>query len=147
MTRRGFTLVEVLVVLVILAIAAGAVAPAILAPGDDDDVSAAVRETVKLLGSARREAARRGAEVTLSLDPGTGRYDVRAAGEGASPDSVAAGTLALPAGVTASAPVPRAEFRFDPEGGGWGVPLTLKGSRVAVVEVDRWTGEIRVEAR
>jgi general secretion pathway protein H len=142
-TRRGFTLVEVVVVLVILAVTAAAVAPALLSPAPRGPEAAAA-EVVRLLSSARRLAVDRAQPVSLALNPTAGTW--RAVAEPAG-DSLGAGTLALPEGVTLTAEGP-ARFVFHPMGGATGGWLTLSdGARTARVQVDRWTGEARVLGR
>ncbi|HEX6369728.1 MAG TPA: GspH/FimT family pseudopilin [Longimicrobium sp.] len=139
--RGGFTLVEVVVVLVILAVAAAAVAPALLSPAPRGPARAAAG-VGRMLASARRLAVDRGEAVSLTLNPAAGTW--RAAAEPAG-DSLAAGRIPLPEGVTLAAAPGPARFVFHPLGGATGVPLTLTGEgRTARVEVDRWTGEARV---
>jgi len=66
-SRTGFTLVEMLVVLILRGLAAALVAPALLPPRHDQS---AFKD---LVASAREAAARRGEVVYLSLDP-TGQW-------------------------------------------------------------------------
>jgi len=80
--RSGFTLVEVLVVLILLGVVAGLVAPALRPPPrpDESGVAALVRR-------ARQTAARRGETIYLGLSP-TGAWRI----DGAA--SLAEGALA-----------------------------------------------------
>jgi len=65
--RTGFTLIEMLVVLILMGLAAALVAPALIPPRRDaSDLGA-------LLGTAREAAARRGEVVYLQIEP-TGRW-------------------------------------------------------------------------
>ena len=65
----GFTLVEILVVLILMGLAAALVAPALIAPRREPDLKA-------LLGRARDAAARRGEMVYLQIEPsGTWRLE------------------------------------------------------------------------
>jgi general secretion pathway protein H len=145
--RRGFTLVEVLVVLAILGIAAAAVAPALArAARGSTPVERSTEEVLRVLRSARKEALQRGVAVTVWITPGSGRYRVvEAVSDGPAPDPVAGGVLALVPDTRLLADPPGASFAFDPLGGGSGGPLTVQGSTgVRVVRVDRWTGEPHV---
>lgn len=65
--HTGFTLVELLVVLIVMSLAAALVAPAILSRRQDDSALKA------LVASARAAAARRGEILYLHLEP-TGRW-------------------------------------------------------------------------
>jgi type II secretion system protein H len=70
--RSGFTLIEMLVVLILMGLAAALVLPALLPPHHDDSALKA------LLGSAREAAARRGEVVSLQIDA-TGQWRMAAA--------------------------------------------------------------------
>src|SRR6266566_2807249 len=78
--RRGFTLVEMLVVLVLLGLAAALVAPAFVPP------RARQTELVELIGATRDAAVRRGEVVALHVER-SGAWQV---------EGVAAGRLATP---------------------------------------------------
>jgi prepilin-type N-terminal cleavage/methylation domain-containing protein len=69
----GFTLVELMVVMVILALLAGVTVPALLATGrrQDDDLTDAVRRLEGLFRLARDSAIRGGTAVTVVMDSAT----------------------------------------------------------------------------
>lgn len=144
--RRGFTLIELVVVILLLGIVAGVSVPALARRGEDDALAAAAGDVVGLLGRARRTALERGRSVTLALDPASGRYQVRLTGE--SGDVVAEGTLALAGGVQLEAGHTGAAWVhvvFSPLGAAEGGPVIVRrGGRAAVVALDRWTGEASV---
>ncbi|HEY0036026.1 MAG TPA: GspH/FimT family pseudopilin [Longimicrobium sp.] len=144
--RRGFTLVEVVVVLVVLGIAAAAVAPAFLARTPQDDAAAAAAEVIQVLATARRAAVERGEPVTVTLETRSGAYLVRSGPAAA--DSVATGRVVIPAGVALVNVPGRAVSEFDPLGGARPATLRIVGTgTVMMIEVDRWTGDTRVVSR
>ncbi|NIM47700.1 MAG: prepilin-type N-terminal cleavage/methylation domain-containing protein [Gemmatimonadales bacterium] len=71
--RSGFTLLEVLVVLILIGMAAGLVAPAVLPPDRAEESS-----LTALIGSARDAAVRRGEVVYLHI-ASTGQWHLRGA--------------------------------------------------------------------
>jgi prepilin-type N-terminal cleavage/methylation domain-containing protein len=125
--RSGFTLVEILVVLILMALATALVAPALLPPRRERSALGA------LLGSARETAARRGEVVYLHIAP-TGEWRIEG---GANPLE---GTLATGRVQSfASAPVtlvvsPLGSCAFD----------VRSGAAAAVVELEPLTCEARV---
>src|SRR3989449_9367954 len=90
--RSGFTLIEILVVLILMGLAAALVAPALLPHHHDQSALSA------LLGSAREVAARRGEVVYLHIDP-TGQWRMEA---GANPLAGTLATGSVPPFLTAS---------------------------------------------
>lgn len=146
MSARGFTLVEVVVVIAILGIAAAAAAPALLGSDARDPLDVSAREVVSLLRSARRAAVERSVAVAVIVEPAGGRYWIEA-GAPTGADPVSTGVIPLASGVRLVSPVDRARFVFDPTGAGHGAPLALQGAGHVAVTVDRWTGEIRADAR
>lgn len=70
--RPGFTIIEVVVVMLILAVATAITIPALLPPPADDDLTAATRKIDLLFGIARDSAARSGGYVTVMIDSATG---------------------------------------------------------------------------
>lgn len=149
MKRTGFTLAEILVVLVVIGIVSAAVAPVLVRGDRPHPAGSAANQVRDLLATARRTAVRRGEAVVLELDTRTGRYSMvscaeRASGEGC----LAQGELVLPPQVAYDPPAGRRRFVFDPVGAGAGPALTLRGEgRSASVEIDPWTGEIRARTR
>ena len=121
----GFTLVEILVVLILMGLAAALVAPALIAPRREPDLKA-------LLGRARDTAARRGEMVYLQIEPsGTWRLE-----GGANPleGTLASGRiepfLTAPATLVVS---PLGSCAFD----------VRSGAAAQVVALDQLTCEIR----
>jgi type II secretion system protein H len=140
----GFTLVEVLVVILVLSLAAGVVAPALLGPGGRGDAEQAAEDVVALLRAARRTAVEEGITVSVRLDPATGRYWV-AEGDGGHRHR-AAGRVSLVNGVRLVAAEPRPRFTFLAVGGASGEVVLVQGpADQALVRVDPWTGDPRVE--
>jgi prepilin-type N-terminal cleavage/methylation domain-containing protein len=143
MTRRGFTIVEMIIVLAIIGLAAAVSAPAFIDWSRDEASRAPADPLLGILESARRTSAQRGQRITVSIDPQTRLYRAWAGGDPA--DSVAAGTVELPPGARLVAQGGRARFDFDPLGGAWGAPVRITGAGAElVVQVDRWTGDARV---
>lgn len=100
---RGYTLLEVIVVLVLLTLAASVVAPAFVAPRDRAAAAAAVR----IIGHARALAIRRAEALELRIEPsGTWRLDGVA--------SAQAGALAT--GTVSPAPRVAISLLFSPLG-------------------------------
>jgi type II secretion system protein H len=86
--RRGFTLVEILVVLILMGLMAGLVAPSIIGTGQSDDPVSELRELVR---SASAAAVKQGEVVQLSL-ASTGQWEL--VGTASSPpDEIASGQL------------------------------------------------------
>lgn len=145
--RRGFTLVEMIVVLIVIAVTAGLTAPAMMrmtgTAADDGDAA----PLVALLRGARRQAIEGGTVVTLLLDPKGARYRAdttspRGAG------MLSEGELAMDAGVTLESDSARVRFTFRPDGSVFGDTLTVRGRwTTARVSVDKWTGAIHVDGR
>ncbi len=143
---RGFTIVEILVVLAILGITAAAVVPALARATEEDDVTATARGVERVLLAARTTALERAARIDVELIPlpEGARYWVHTQG-GALLDS---GTIVLAGSSRIQSPVPRPRFRFGPTGIVDGDSLLVLGTAGArVLVIDRWTGAIRVDAR
>lgn len=142
--RRGFTLVEVVVVIAILGITAAAVVPALARVATEDDLTAATRQLETVFASARGQAVERATSVGVTLVPETGRYWTTPV-DGAVLDS---GRLTFPAGVRLQSRASRPTFRFDPLGTADGDSLVLVGTSGArAITVDHWTGELNAPAR
>ena len=139
----GFTLVEIMVVIAILGIAAAVVVPAFARGAAEDDLTRSTRTLGDVLEAARSRAIERAMSVTVTLAPETERYWVSAAA--AALDS---GALALDAGVRLQSLAVRPTFRFDPLGTADGDSVVLVGpSGARAVSLERWTGTLRAPAR
>jgi prepilin-type N-terminal cleavage/methylation domain-containing protein len=145
---RGFTLVEVVIVLVLLAIAAGVAVPALLEMTRESRGSRRTADEIgTLLQRTRRTALDRGTAVTLTLSPVDGRYWVSTS-EWPDDQPVAAGALELDPGVRVLSAAPRVRFRFDAAGRGAGDPVLVEDAGPGViVGLAPWTGEPFVRTR
>jgi len=143
--RRGFTLWEMALVLLVLAIATALAIPAFARLGQPDDADArAADELLRLLRASRRAAVEHGATVTLVVDPATGRYradSVGAAGSG----PLAEGTLALGADGALDTELPRLRWIFRSTGAALADTVRVRDARAdggsLLVRVDPWSGE------
>lgn len=145
-TRRGFTLMEMAVCMVIMAIAAAVVAPAISRLGDGKPESAGDR-LVALLKQARSYAIERNYTVAVRIDPVNNRYRVDTTGVrgmGVLADT----TLELGDAESLESPLDRLLFVFKPNGSVMGDSLIVRGiGTTSVLTVDSWTGEAKLESR
>ncbi|MEO8560972.1 MAG: prepilin-type N-terminal cleavage/methylation domain-containing protein [bacterium] len=137
--RRGFTLLELLVVLVLFAITAAAAVPAFLGERAD----AAERETATAVAMALtrvRDGARAsGAPASLVLAPAEGRMWL------VWRDSTMVEQIPLAPGVHVVAQhTERMECRFTPIGTATSFVVTIQGTRSLAVRVDAWSGDITI---
>ena len=139
--RAGFSLIEVLVVLVLLGIMAAVSVPAFRGLQEEDPAVETARELRELLTRVRATAIERGESATLALDPEGSRFRVTVGSEGA-PEDLAEGRLQREAPLY---PTPGARYlrlRFTPSGAVFGDSIVVAGGpRALVVGADRWTGE------
>ena len=143
-TRRGFTLIEITVVLFIIAIAAAVTVPAILDEPVQDDIVTAGRQLERLFRVARDSAHRSGTPVTLSIDSLTGMIWLASAGDTATAMLTATSgfTLPLPDGVRLQLTKPRAVFAFAPGGAVFADTVLLRTALVTrTITLDPWTGD------
>jgi general secretion pathway protein H len=140
---RGFTLIEILVVLAILAAATAIAVPMFRVPGAASEIRRSVLVLANDLRLARAAALKSNAITFVDFDLGAGRY--RAASAGAD--------RALPAGVRLTVVTPVEEqtgpasgrVRFRADGSSSGATLTVAGDgAVARVDVDSFTGGVHV---
>jgi|1185.fasta_scaffold1039435_2 general secretion pathway protein H len=143
--RVGFTLVEMLVVIVILAIVSAVTVPA-LRSDPDDEVTTTAGVITRLLAQSRETAVRRGEAVDLIVDAENARYWAVVAETGKRDSVLSYGAIAIPTGANVTADESRSRYTFLPTGGTSGGSLTLRmNSRAAVINLDRWTGDARAE--
>ncbi len=142
--KRGFTLVEMLVVMIVIATVTAVTVPAITRLNDEDELTGAARELVTLLERARATSVEQGVPVTMTIDPASGRYWVRV-GQGLAPEVFRTGTVSLGPGVTLASTLDRVTFSFDPLGPAYGDSLYVQApSGGALIGVERWTGRLYV---
>ena len=147
--RRGFTLVELLVVLMILAIAAAAVAPTLRAANRRPAADAG-RAAAALARRAQHAAAVRGGRVTVSIELATGRFWSTAPGAAlAGADTLEAGVVARGAGARWSGGSDGwGTLTFDPDGPARADLLEVTDGRERyALLVSPWTGAVAVAER
>lgn len=141
--ERGFTLVELVVTLLVLALAASVAVPAFRPEEARGDLDRAVEAFEDLLRAARDSAVAAAVPVTLSIDSITGGVWVttpadRAAG---GPQEAAAIPFPLPPSVRVELGRARARFAFQPGGSAFADTVVLRGSTgVRVLTLNPWTG-------
>lgn len=145
--RRGFTLLEVIVVLAILALTAGVVAPAVFRATREDDLTRATGQVTTLLARARLTAVERGTPVSVTIAPESGEYAVMIE-RGDTSALLERGRLDWGGGARLVSTARRPRFRFDPLGTAEGDSLSVLGSTGhRIVALDRWTGEVAAHAQ
>jgi prepilin-type N-terminal cleavage/methylation domain-containing protein len=138
-TRRGFTLLEVLVVLALLAITAAAAVPAFLSDHDRGPEREGATALAAALTRVRDGARESGAPATLVLSPSDGRIWL------VWRDSTVVDQVPLAAGVQLAAlRGDRVECRFDPAGTATPFAVTVRGHVNIAVQVAWWSGEITI---
>jgi general secretion pathway protein H len=141
--RAGFTLVELLVVMAILALAAGMAMPMLTKPSDPVRLAASARDLIAALRVSRAAAIARNAEVVLMIDVERRTFESAVVPRRSLGADIAARlTFAEPERQGRSG----GGFRFFPDGSvtGGAVRLALNG-REARICVDWLTGEARQE--
>jgi prepilin-type N-terminal cleavage/methylation domain-containing protein len=136
---RGFTLLELLVVLALLAITATAAVPAFLAERERGAERDAAMSLATALTRVRDGARASGAAATLVLAPADARVWL------VWRDSTLVERLPMAPGVAlGAAPSERIECRFDPSGTATPFAVTVQGRVSIPVRVDEWTGAITI---
>lgn len=143
--RRGYTLWELTMVLLVLAIAATLAVPAFTDLGRDRAPTGA-DAMLGLLKDARKAAIDFDANVTLRLDPATLRYELdtsSVSGYGV----LATGTLDLGLAHTLVTDQPRLQYVFRPTGAAFGDTVTVRGGAMPLtIRVDPWSGVARADS-
>ena len=144
---RGFTLIEMIVVLLVIAVTAGLTAPAMMRMAGVTTDDGETAPLAALLRSARRQALEGGTVVALIVDPKDARYRADTTGPRGS-GLLSEGELTLDPGVTLESDSLRVRFTFRPDGSVFGDTLTVHGRWASSrISIDRWTGSIHVDAR
>ena len=137
--RTGFTLLELLVGLVVLAITAAAAVPAFLSNARATPEQAAATALAEALIQARNAARESGATATLVLSPTDGRFWITTR------DSATSGVVPLAGAVTLiAAGGDRTTCRFQPWGPATPFIVTVRATTSESVHVDAWSGEIGI---
>jgi general secretion pathway protein H len=138
--RGGFTLVEMVVVLLILAVATAVTVPALRQPPVEDDFTIALKQVDDMFRFARDSAVRGRVPVTIAIDSVTGNVWLLADDDQSS-GLTEAEPLDLPRGVSIQLTKSRARFRFMPSGAAFADSLTvLTNGASRLISVDPWTG-------
>jgi prepilin-type N-terminal cleavage/methylation domain-containing protein len=152
----GFTLVELIVVMIILAVMITLAIPAFRSWVDEDDMTVATRRVEALFRLARDSAVRSGTPVAVLIDSVSSRvWLVSMAMDSASavavpnPDKTgqnpaASGEeLGLPEQVQLQLTRARASFRFAPSGAVFADTLVLMAQNTArIITLNPWTGDL-----
>jgi prepilin-type N-terminal cleavage/methylation domain-containing protein len=137
--RTGYTLLEMSVVLVIMAIAATLVVPALVDLGQEPSPHTA-SALLDLLHASRVAAIDNDVTVTLLVDPVSGAYRADSAGVQGT-GVLAAGQLTLQGDEEMVTDLPRLRYVFNPTGATWGDTVRVRGgSSSGLVSVDPWSG-------
>ena len=135
--RRGFTLLELLVVLVLLSITAAAAVPALLGARMVTPTQRAVEDVRALLLETRDAARERGTHATLVLAPADARYWMTRG------DSVVTGTITLGPGVRfGDASGARITCRFGAAAPANPCVIVVRGETTDTLAVDAWSGDV-----
>ena len=139
--RRGFTLIELVVVIALMAVVIGVSAPALASLDRGGADSSAVDVVTALLRRSRMTAIDRAIAVDLTIDPATARYWVY--------PPEASGVLDVRAGARLVAGAPRVHYRFSPDGeaNADGQLFVQQGQMSVPVLIEPWTGEVRSAPR
>lgn len=142
--HRGFTLLEVLVVLALLAMIYSLVPPMINIGGSTAELKAGARQVAAGLRKARSEAITRRTEATLTLDVEARNF--RLSGENrprSLPRQAEIGVFTSQGEVVDAT---RAAIRFYPDGSSTGGRVTLAmGERKFYVDIDWLTGQVEIQ--
>jgi len=143
--QSGFTLLELVVVLLLISVAIGVTVPALSRLRGDDGAAEVAQEVARLFSRARMAAADRGVAVRVALEAPSGRYTVVMGGFGEdSVAQVASGMLPVPHGMALDIARPIAVFTFHPLGLAEGDTVRIVGADGEVrVVLDPWSGRTR----
>ena len=153
--RAGFTLVEMTVVLIILAVMGALAVPAFQRLVEEDDLTVAIRRVEALFKIARDSAVNSGAPVTVWVDSATSNVWLIST----RPDSAAVDTvpqrragefrltpgepMPLPEAVHIELTKARARFRFAPSGAVFADSLVLRTMTDSLlITLNPWTGDV-----
>ena len=143
----GFTLWELTMVLLVMAIAATLAAPAFARLGEDKATSGGADAMIGLLHDARKAAMDYDAVVTLRVDPLTLSYQADTSTSNGF-GTLATGTLDLGLAARLDTDQPRLQYVFQPTGAAYADSVVVRGGDLPlVVRVDPWSGVARADSR
>lgn len=143
--RAGFTLWELTMVLLVMAIAASLAAPAFARLGTEQPTTGA-DAMLTLLRDARTAAVKYNTTSTLRIDPKTLKYQLDTSGiDGNGPMML--GKLDLGMSQSLVTDQPRLQFIFRPTGAAIADSVVLHGEVPLIVRVDLWNGVARADSR
>lgn len=139
---RGYSLMELVVVLAILAVAAAVVAPAVGRTADDVRVRAELAGLAAFLRTAREQAVARQQAIAVTLDPEARVLLLRRSGREGETGVQASLAVSALLRVEADPAMPR--LTFLPHGMSSGARFLIEapGSRAYVITVDPLTGRV-----
>ena len=142
---RGYSLMELVVVLAILAVAAAVVGPAVGRTADDVRVRAELAGLAAFLRTAREQAATRQQTLEVTLDPEARVLLLRRAGREGEAGVQASRVVSSVLRVASDPAMPR--LTFLPHGMSSGARFTIEapGPRVYVITVDPLTGRVTTQ--
>ncbi len=142
---RGFSLMELVVVLAVLAIAAAVVAPAVGRAADSMRVRAEVGAVAAFLRSAREQAVTRRQALDVIVDNDTHALVMRRAGREEEAAVVASRVVSPLLRIAADPPPPRVTFLPHGMSSGARFAVAASGSRAYVIAVDALTGRVSTQ--
>lgn len=142
--RSGFSLIELVVVLLVISIAGAVMVPNFAINEQSDRLGDSVADLTAVLNAARDAAIERGADAKLVIMPSTGAWWVIA--DRAPRQIVAHGALRSSVPVSGLSPTAPLEFQFSATGAvaGAAIELTVDG-RNALILADAWSGRVHVQ--
>ena len=155
--RSGFTIIELIVVMVILAVMTSLAVPAFRSWVDEDDLTVATRRIDTLFRLARDSAVRSGTPMTVWIDSASARVwlvpvildsaatapPVTRAGRSEVTALGAGEDIGFPASIHLQLSRARASFRFAPSGAVFADTLVLATAAASRrITLNPWTGDV-----
>ena len=146
--RAGFTLVEVVVVLIVLAVISGLAVPAFRQASIDDDMTIATKQMELIFSTARDSAIRTARPMTVTFDSATRNIWLLDSAIDSTSASIVPEPLdfELPRTVSLHLTKRRVQFRFSSSGAVFGDSILLRSSGAdRVLRLNPWSGAVVYE--
>jgi prepilin-type N-terminal cleavage/methylation domain-containing protein len=151
--RRGFTIVEMVIVMAIMGMMAAVAVPAFKRWVEEDEMTVATQTIESLFRLARDSAVRSGSNVTVWIDSASSQVWLLSDTDTSTvaPASVVPGRVDLAPGESIELPSTvgmyltkgRARFAFAPSGAVFGDTLELRtGMQSRIIILNPWTGDV-----